>query len=131
MKRRRRPGGAKDLLLELGTEELPASFVEPALEDLRRILTERLESSRLRHGGGKLCGPRRRLAVLVRGVSDRSEDVVKDVLGPSAKAAFGPDGTPPRAAEKFAESVGLKPETLSRTQTGKGEYVSAKVEEKG
>ncbi|QSQ16125.1 glycine--tRNA ligase subunit beta [Myxococcus landrumensis] len=122
---------ARDLLLEVGAEEIPASFIGPALEDLRRVVTERMADARLKHGEVKLYGTPRRLAVLVLGVADAGEDVVKEVLGPSAKAAFDAQGKPTKAAEKFAEGLKLTVEQLGRSQTAKGEYVSARVEEKG
>lgn len=122
---------ARDLLLEVGAEEIPASFIGPALEDLRRVVTERMADARLKHGEVKVYGTPRRLAVLVLGVADAGEDVVKEVLGPSAKAAFDAQGKPTKAAEKFAEGLKLTVEQLGRTQTAKGEYVSARVEEKG
>ncbi|NVJ24108.1 glycine--tRNA ligase subunit beta [Myxococcus sp. AM011] len=122
---------ARDLLLEIGAEEIPASFIGPALEDLRRVLTERMAEARLKHGEVSVYGTPRRLAVLVRDVADAGEDVVKEVLGPSAKAAFDAQGKPTKAAEKFAESLKLSVDALGRSQTAKGEYLSARVEEKG
>lgn len=122
---------AGDLLLEIGAEEIPASFIGPALEDLRRVLTERMAEARLKHGEVSVYGTPRRLAVLVRAVADAGEDVVKEVLGPSAKAAFDAEGKPTKAAEKFAESLKLSVDKLGRSQTAKGEYLSARVEEKG
>lgn len=122
---------ARDLLLEIGAEELPASFITPALEDLARVLTTRLAEVRLPHGSVRTFGTPRRHAVLVQGVADASEDVTREVLGPSAKAAFDKDGKPTKAAEKFAESLKLPVEALTRAQTAKGEYLAAKVEEKG
>ncbi|MFP2931267.1 glycine--tRNA ligase subunit beta [Pyxidicoccus sp. 3LG] len=122
---------ARDLLLEVGAEEIPASFIGPALEDLRRVLTERMAEARLKHGEVRVFGTPRRLAVWVKGVADSGEDVVKEVLGPSAKAAFDAQGKPTKAAEKFAEGLKLSVDTLGRTTTAKGEYLSARVEEKG
>lgn len=122
---------ARDLLLEVGAEEIPASFIAPALEDLQRVLTERMAEARLKHGEVRVFGTPRRLAVWVKGVADSGEDIVKEVLGPSAKAAFDAQGKPTKAAEKFAESLKLPVDQLGRTTTAKGEYVSARVEEKG
>jgi glycyl-tRNA synthetase beta chain len=122
---------ARDLLLEIGAEELPASFVAPALEDLRRVVTTRLADARLSHGEVRTYGTPRRLALLVRGVADKSEDVTREVTGPSLKAAFDKDGKPTKAAEKFAESLGKRVDELGKAVTPKGEYLAAKVEEKG
>ena len=95
---------AEDLLLEIGTEELPASFVVPALAELQRSLGEALAGARLAHGTMRPSATPRRLAVLVEGVAERSPDARRQVLGPPVKAAFGADGAPTRAAEKFAEA---------------------------
>lgn len=122
---------ASDLLLEIGAEEIPASFIIPALEDLKRIITERAAEARLKHGEVRTYGTPRRLAVWVKDVTERGEDITREVLGPSAKAAFDKDGKPTKAAEKFAESQKLSVDALLRVQTPKGEYLGAKVEEKG
>ncbi|MGA9524753.1 MAG: glycine--tRNA ligase subunit beta [Myxococcaceae bacterium] len=122
---------ASDLLLEIGAEELPASFIEPALEDLRKVIAERMQAARLNHGDVQVFGTPRRLAVWVKNVAAKSEDITREVTGPSAKAAFDQDGKPTRAAEKFAESLGLTVDKLQRVQTPKGEYLGGKVEEKG
>ncbi len=120
-----------DLLLEIGAEEIPASFIGPALEDLSRIVTERCAEANLSHGEVRTFGTPRRLALYVRAVADKGEDVKKEVLGPPAKAAFDEDGKPTRAAERFAEGHKLRVDQLARVQTPKGEYLAARVEEKG
>lgn len=121
----------KDLLFELGAEEIPASFIEGALEDLRRVVVERAAAARLRHGEVRVLGTPRRLALWVRDVADRSEDVTTEKLGPPVRAAFDPDGKPTRAAEKFAQGLGMEVGKLRRVGTPKGEYLAAQVEEKG
>ena len=73
---------ADHLLLEIGTEELPASFVVPALEELQRSLEEKLAAARLAHGPVRPLGTPRRLAVLVESVVPRSPDLRRQVLGP-------------------------------------------------
>ncbi|MGO8968352.1 MAG: glycine--tRNA ligase subunit beta [Myxococcaceae bacterium] len=122
---------AESLLLEIGTEELPASFVIPALEELERSLKERLVGARLSHGLIRPLGTPRRLAVLAEGVAERSADLRRQVLGPPLKAAFAADGKPTRAAEKFAEGHGRPVTELQRVQTPKGEYLAVEVEEQG
>ncbi|XXF75481.1 glycine--tRNA ligase subunit beta [Myxococcaceae bacterium GXIMD 01537] len=122
---------ARDLLLEIGAEEIPASFIGPALEDLRRILTEKLAEARLKHGELRTFGTPRRLAVRVTGVADAGEDITREVLGPSAKVAFDAEGKPTKPAEKFAEGQKIPLSALLRITTPKGEYVGARIEEKG
>ena len=122
---------ASDLLLEIGSEEIPASFIRPALEDLQRIITERAAGARLAHGEVRTYGTPRRLAVWVKGLAERGEDVTREVLGPPVKAAFDKEGKPTVAAEKFAASQKLTVDGLLRLQTPKGEYLGARVEDKG
>ena len=122
---------AEDLLLEVGAEELPASFVAPALEDLQRLVTEKVAAARLAHGEVRTYGTPRRLALLIKGVAAGSPDAARQVQGPSVKAAFGADGKPTQAAEKFAAGQGLTVDKLSRVSTPKGEYLAAQVTDKG
>jgi glycyl-tRNA synthetase beta chain len=119
-----------DLLLELGSEELPASFIAPALEALAQGITKGLDAARLKHGDVRRYGTPRRLAILIERIADVGEDVKKEVQGPSVKAGFK-DGVAQIPAKKFAESVGKRPEELERVTTPKGEYLVATVEEKG
>lgn len=120
-----------DLLFELGTEELPARFVVPALQDLEKLFVEQCVAARITHGTIKVFGTPRRLALLVQGLAEKTDDVVKEVQGPSVKAAFEADGKPKVPAIKFAESVKLPVEKLRKVTTPKGEYLAADVEEKG
>jgi len=121
----------RDLLLEIGTEEIPAAFFPKCLEDLRRLVIEGLEGARLEHGDASIFGTPRRLAVIVRGVAERQQDVSRDEVGPPVKAAFDSSGAPTKAAAHFAQKVGVPVEKLGRTTTPKGEYLAARVEEKG
>jgi glycyl-tRNA synthetase beta chain len=120
-----------ELLFELGSEELPARFVVPALDDVERVFREECAARNVRHGAIRRFGTPRRLAILVADVVEKSDDVTKEVLGPSVKAAFDDKGQPKVPALKFAESVKLPVDQLKRVSTPKGEYLAAMVEEKG
>ena len=122
---------SEDLLFEIGTEELPAGAVEPGVDQLRTLVLSGLEQARLAHGAARTFATPRRLALLVEGVADRSPDATRQALGPSVKAAFGADGTPTRAATKFAEAQGVAVSALRRVQTPKGEYLAVEVTEAG
>ncbi|HWV36949.1 MAG TPA: glycine--tRNA ligase subunit beta [Vulgatibacter sp.] len=122
---------ARDLLLEIGTEEIPAAFFPRCLDDLKRLLVEGLEEARLEHGTAATMGTPRRLVVIVRDVAERQRDVSRDEVGPPLKAAFDASGAPTKAATHFAQKVGVPVEKLGRTTTPKGEYLAARVEEKG
>jgi glycyl-tRNA synthetase beta chain len=120
-----------DLLFEIGSEELPARFVGPALDDLERVFKERCAALNVKHGAVRRFGTPRRLALVVEGVVEQTEDVTRDVQGPSVKAAFDEHGAPKVPAIKFAESVKLPVEALRRISTPKGEYLTASVLDKG
>lgn len=121
----------RDLLLEIGTEEIPAAFIPRALEDLQRLVVEGLRGLRLGHGEVSVYGTPRRLAVLVRGVPVAQPDEIREEVGPPVKVAFDPEGKPTRAAENFAAKVGVAVDKLQRKVQPKGEYLAATVEEKG
>jgi len=121
----------KDLLVEIGAEEIPASFISPAAEDLRRLVLEGLAASRLTHGESRAFSTPRRLALWIKSVAEASEDVSREVVGPSAKAAFDAQGKPTQAAEKFAAGLKVPVRGLKRVQTPRGEYVAAQVTEQG
>ena len=75
---------AHDLLLEIGVEELPASFVAGAVRALPDLTAAKLRELRLDHGAIRATGTPRRLALLVAGVAERQPDLDEEVLGPPA-----------------------------------------------
>lgn len=119
------------LLLEIGTEELPASFVAAGVEALPTLLKNKLAELRLSHGELRSAGTPRRLAVWAEGVADRQPDVDEQVVGPPARVAFDAEGKPTKAALAFASKIGCGVEDLTRVQTDKGEYLGARRKEAG
>lgn len=119
-----------DLLLEIGCEELPASFVDAALAAMPDLLHERLGELRLSCASIRAVGTPRRLALLARGVAARQPDLEAELIGPPAKAAFK-DGAPTKAAEAFAQKVGCPVAELRRVETPKGEYLAGTKREAG
>ncbi len=109
-------------LLEVGTEELPASFVEQSLAQWQIALPAALAENFLNPDSLTLYGTPRRLAILISGLSDRQPDREEEAKGPPAKAAFR-DGKPTKAAEGFAASKGVSVEALEIRDTDKGEFV--------
>lgn len=120
-----------DLLFEIGVEEIPASMVLPALEQLERFLSEALDEARLAHGEAHTYGTPRRLAIIINDVALHQPDVEQEIKGPPVSAAFDADGTPTRAAEGFAAGKGLSVEDLEVRETDRGAYVFATVTEPG
>jgi glycyl-tRNA synthetase beta chain len=121
-----------DLLLEIGTEELPPGEIAPALRQLAEGTRAALERLRLAAGAVSSFGAPRRLAVLVREVADRQAAAERRVRGPAAAAAFDPQGRPTPAAQGFARSQGVAVETLEVVEEPGGRrYVVAVRREAG
>ncbi len=119
------------LLVEIGTEELPASYVAGALDTLPGIVATLLEQSRLSFGTMRALGTPRRIALIVTDVAERQTDLAEEVQGPPASVAFDKDGKPTRAGEGFARKNGKDPSALRIVETPKGAYAAVHVEEQG
>ena len=113
----------RDLLFEIGTEELPAGFIQPALAQLRENFIKKAAALNLDHGDVICKGTPRRLALLVFGLEENQRDWREELLGPSKMAAFGADGKATRAVEGFARSKGVEVADLQVVETAKGEYL--------
>jgi glycyl-tRNA synthetase beta chain len=107
------------LLLEIGAEELPSSFVDAALTALPKIMADELAKARLSHGEVRALGTPRRLAVVVQGVAVRQLDLDEEVIGPPETAAYK-DGKPTKAAEAFAAKLGATVESLTIQEKAAG-----------
>lgn len=120
-----------DLFIEIGTEEIPAGYIEPALADMGRKLADFFEKGRVSAGTPQLMGTPRRLVVHVPDVDKRQKDVVETYLGPNIKVAYDAEGNPTKAAIGFAKGKGVNIKDLTTEITPKGEVICAKVEKKG
>jgi glycyl-tRNA synthetase beta chain len=112
-----------DLLFEIGTEELPAGFILPALEQLQQNFIRKATELQLGFGQVKVAGTPRRLALIVQDLVERQPDRREELLGPSAKAGLDADGGFSKAAEGFARSRGAQATELRVVDTAKGEYL--------
>ena len=120
-----------ELLFEIGTEEIPAGYIMPALSLLEKILGDRLTALALPYSGLRTAATPRRLTVSVSGLAERQPDREEEVLGPPKKAAFDQNGQPTQAALGFAKTRGVAIEALQIVATPKGEYLMVRVEQKG
>ncbi len=120
-----------ELLLEIGTEELPASVVESALQQLQENIAQRLQDARIAFGQVETFGTPRRLIVHFHDVAPSQTDVVREVRGPAANVAFDAQGNPTPAAQGFARKQGVDVKDLEVVSTPQGNYVMAKVFERG
>ncbi|HIJ56806.1 MAG TPA: glycine--tRNA ligase subunit beta, partial [Deltaproteobacteria bacterium] len=119
------------LLLEIRTEEIPAGYIELALDALSSFLLKRLNDKRVSHGNATTYGTPRRLAVEIEGVAQKQTPVTVEVMGPPQRLGFDEDGSPTLAARKFAEKVGLPLGKIKIKDTRKGCYLYAEKTEKG
>jgi glycyl-tRNA synthetase beta chain len=112
-------------LLEIGTEELPADFIDGALEQWRSRIPQSLSEHYLTPESVEFYGTPRRLAVLIWGLPQRQPDQEEEIKGPPAQAAFK-GGEPTKAAIGFAQKQGVSLESLEIRATEKGDFVFAR-----
>lgn len=112
-------------LLEIGTEELPASHVADAQEKLKTSMTEALEKANVSFESVQVLGTPRRTSCLVRGLALKQSTVKKKVKGPPVKSSFDATGKALPPAVGFAQKQGLTVEQLSREETNGVEYLMA------
>lgn len=122
----------KDLLLEIGTEEIPAKFIPRALDTIKNSLDNYLtRDAKILFQGISSFGTPRRLVIHIQGMAEKQADTVVEATGPAKRAAFDENGKPTKAAEGFAKSQGVKVKDLQIIETPKGEYVCVKKIVKG
>ncbi len=119
---------ARDLLFEIGTEELPNWYVDEGADALAALVSERLSTVGFAPASVVGYGTPRRLAVVAFGVPEVSARSVEARRGPSAAVAFDAAGAPTRAATAFATANGVDASTLEVRETERGPYVYAVVE---
>ncbi|MDB9304492.1 MULTISPECIES: glycine--tRNA ligase subunit beta [Cyanophyceae] len=112
-------------LLEVGTEELPASFLGDAILQWRSRIPQSLAANSLSSASVEVYGTPRRLAVLITGLPSQQPDREEEIKGPPAQAAFK-DGQPTPAATGFAKKQGVDITTLEIRPTEKGDFVFVK-----
>ena len=118
---------SKDLLLEIGTEEVPAHVMPRMLSDLARLAGDMLTEHRLAYESLRTIGTPRRTALIVTGLAERQKDVSTETRGPSVAIAFDAEGNPTKAGAGFARGQGIDPSALIQRDG----YVYASVHEKG
>ena len=112
-----------ELLFEIGTEEMPAGYIQPALNALAEGATQKLSILELAFDTIRTYGTPRRLTLAIGNLQTRQADRRQEHIGPSVKAGFDTEGQPTKAAIGFARSRGFQPEQLQVIATPKGEYL--------
>lgn len=122
---------SETLLFEIGTEELPAGYIVPALDMLIALVQEKLSAARIEHGRADLFGTPRRLAVMIHDVASKQSDISDTLTGPPVKVGLDASGNFTVPAVKFAEKAGVPVTSLKTVSTDKGDYLTAARVEKG
>ncbi|MFB6262645.1 MAG: glycine--tRNA ligase subunit beta, partial [Bradymonadaceae bacterium] len=120
-----------ELIFEIGCEELPARFVDPALEQMRGFFRQKCEQERIEVDGIRTVGTPRRLTLLVEELAEYQDDLETEQTGPPAETAFDEGGEPTAAAEGFASAHGVDPSDLYVAETDKGEFAALRVRDEG
>lgn len=121
----------RDLLFELGIEEIPARFAAKAASDMEALGRRYLEDARLRFDTVTVFVTPRRLALYVEGLGEFQGSLDRKVKGPSLRVAYDPSGKPTKAALGFAKSQGIAVDNLLKVSDNGGDYVYADVHEEG
>jgi glycyl-tRNA synthetase beta chain len=122
----------RELLIEIGVEELPASWMPGLTRQLAERVGARLEEYRVAPGAPvESFSTPRRLTARVARIAERQEDLEETIMGPPVSAAIGPDGQPTPAALGFAKKQGVSFEQLTRVTTAKGEYLACQKRQRG
>jgi glycyl-tRNA synthetase beta chain len=111
-----------NFLFEVGTEELPASFIDEAIAQWRQKIPQQLQELQLDYSRLSVFGTPRRLALLIENLPDRQHDRTVDIKGPALTAAYE-NGEPTRALLGFMRSKGLTEGDLQKRETDKGVFI--------
>ena len=119
-----------ELLFEIGMEEIPARFLNQALEDLKNNFERKLKNNRIKFSGVKTYGTPRRLVLVVDEVAEMQEDLDELNIGPSRERAYK-DGALTKAGEGFLKAHKIEEEQIEIIKNDKGEYIAFKRFSKG
>ena len=121
----------KNLLLELGTEELPPKSLRNLAQSLHDSFVKQLKDEGLEFASSKWYATPRRLALFIEGLADKQEDKEVEIKGPAVKAAFDAEGNPTYAALGWANANGISIDQAQRLETPKGAWLYIKTLKKG
>ena len=122
----------RELLIEIGVEELPAGWLPALTRQIADRVGTRLTDLRIPAGAPiESYATPRRLAARVARIAERQDDLDETITGPPVSAAFGADGQPTPAALGFARKQGVPFEQLTRASTPKGEYLAFQKHQRG
>ncbi|MBQ9573914.1 MAG: glycine--tRNA ligase subunit beta [Synergistaceae bacterium] len=119
----------KNVLLEIGTEEIPSRFIPDSLASLRKNAEILFTSGRLTFRDIKTYATPRRLVLIVTGVSDSQTEQIDLLKGPPVSAAYDDNDQPTKAAEGFAKSKGISVDELKIREINGVKYIAAEIKQ--
>ncbi len=119
-----------DFLFEIGLEELPSRYVDKAETDLKKITEDELKAERISFSETESFSTPRRVAVIIKNIAEKQEDLDKKSIGPSIEIAYK-DGELTKAGEGFVKSQGAEKEDIKIVENEKGKYISVEKFVKG
>lgn len=121
----------KELLFEIGTEEIPARFMKSTLRDFKANLEKMLSEARIAYKDIEIYGTPRRFTIFLKDLAENQEDLETELKGPAKRIAFDENNNPSKPLEGFLKSKNLKVEDIYFKVAGKEEYAHALVKEEG
>ena len=116
-----------ELILEIGTEEIPSGYLNNALNELKFLAEKCLQENRIGITGSLYTyGTPRRLLLIGEGISEKQEELEQEFKGPPKAVAYDKEGVPTKAAISFAQKHGCTPDEIGFIETPKGEYLYVK-----
>ena len=123
--------GSRDLVLEIGVEEIPSGPLYAAISQLKVLAAVALKDARLEYEQIDTFGAPRRLVLVVQGLSERQDDLDMRAKGPAVRGAYDENGEQTKAALGFAGGKGVDVADLVRDAENGGEYVYAVIRADG
>ena len=121
----------RDLFYEIGTEEIPARYINNALKEMRDILTKNLNDLNIQFEEIDIKATPRRFAILVKNISEKQADLHEEYKGPAKKIAYDAQGNPTKALTGFVKGKNGLLENVELRKIGDDEYVYLSVEKEG
>ncbi|HPW52052.1 MAG TPA: glycine--tRNA ligase subunit beta, partial [Spirochaetota bacterium] len=115
-----------NLLFEIGSEEIPAGYIPPALENIKKMMSDKLSGARIDFSSIDVFATPRRITAVLCGVSDTQRDEILELKGPSADRGYSDDGKPTPALLGFLKGNDVEEKDLEIQETPKGKYYFAK-----
>lgn len=121
----------KELLIEIGTEEIPSGYLKPALNALESRVTSLFDELKVNYGKAEVFGTPRRMTLYIEDVDERQPDIEEEVIGPPKKVAIDENGNYTKSAIGFASSQNIPVNELKIISKDKKEYIGFSRIKKG